>query len=158
MTTYATRTDLNRFFSSVNITEWADRDRDGTLNEEELLAVDATLDAAQAEIDNRLAQAGYDAPFEGESYAQLSVKIKSLLRQWTAVVAGYYLYAWRSVGEKVNPFQELYQKTEQQLKSLMTGTPLAGLSRSSRVRFRTGSDRCRPTDELANVETDGWNW
>ena len=39
MPTYATNTDLNNFFSSANITDWADKDRDGSLSSQEQLAI-----------------------------------------------------------------------------------------------------------------------
>ena len=62
MPTYASYSDLNQFFSSANITDWADKDRDGVLNEEELLEIESGLLASEAMIDGYLQRAGYCGP------------------------------------------------------------------------------------------------
>ncbi len=158
MPTYATRSDLDHFFSSTNVTDWADKDRDGVLSADESLAVDAGLEAAEAMIDTQLRKAGYAAPFELSEYTLLPARLRSLLKQWTVVIAGFHLYAWRGLQDRANPFENLYHKTVDQLKAVAEGAPLAGLGKATQVRFGTGTDAPQPTDDLSNLKDDAWNW
>ncbi|MFA5864477.1 MAG: phage protein Gp36 family protein [Phycisphaerae bacterium] len=135
MPTYATSTDLNNFFSSANITDWADKDRDGSLSSQEQLAIDAGIEASEAIVDNYLQKAGFAAPFDATDYANLPSRLKSLLRQWTVVIAGFHLYAWRGLGDKANPLENLYRQTIEQLKAVADGLPLAGLIKEAKVSF-----------------------
>jgi len=158
MPTYAERTDLENFFSQASITDWADKDRDGELSETEILAIDAALEASEGVVDGYLVRAGYDAPFEGNAYANLPLRVKALLSQWTVVVAGFHIYAWRGLRDRVNALERLYERTMVQLRGLGNSVPLAGLARQSKVQSASGTDRMNPTDELDHLRADGWDW
>jgi phage gp36-like protein len=158
MPTFATRDDLNQFFSSSNITDWADKDRDGQLSVTELAGVDAAIEAAQAIVESYLIRAGYASLSEGALFAELPSATRSLLKQWTVVIAGYHIHAWRGQRDKSNPLETLYQQTIDHLKSLHTGQPIAGLSKDTNVRFRTGSNPHEPTDHLDHLRGDAWDW
>ncbi len=158
MTTYADRTDLENFFSQANITDWADKDRDGSISANEALAIDAAIEAAEGIVDSYLARAGYDVPFEGDTYSALPARLKAVLKQWTVAVAGFHIYAWRGLRDRVNSMERLYKHTIGQLKSLKDTMPLTGMASSARVSSGTGIDTSEPTDALNNLRTDGWNW
>jgi len=158
MPTYANSDDLNSFFSSANITDWADKDRDGSLSDSEQQAVDKAIEAAEAIVDSYLKQAGYAAPFESVSFTELPVRLQSLIKQWTVVIAGFHIYAWRGMRDKTNPFEKIYTQTISQLKNLASGTSLAGLSADVKVSFGTGTDQNEPTDQLAHLQSDAWDW
>jgi len=150
MTTYAKRADLNRFFSQANVTDWADKDRSGDeLSEDELMAIDAVIDAAEAKVDSALTQAGYDAPFEGAGYASLAPKTKAILKQWTVILAGYLLYSWRGLQNSVNPFETINKTTLDELAAVAKGAPVVGLS--PRTRVASGKHRHHMNEEA-------WNW
>jgi hypothetical protein len=155
MPTYASYTDLNHFFSSANITDWADKDRDGVLNTEELLEIESGLLASEAIIDGFLHRGGYAAPFADEAFAALPARLKSLLRHWTLTITGFHLYAWRGLRDKSNPLEALYRQTLLQLKAVAEGQPLAGLPVPVKVTFGTGPD---PGEELVNLKNDAWDW
>jgi hypothetical protein len=157
MPTYASYTDLNQFFSSTNVTDWADKDRDGVLSTEELLEIESGLLASEAIIDGFLHRGGggYAAPFEAEAFAALPARLKSLLRYWTVTITGFHLYAWRGVRDKANPLETLYRQTLLQLKAVAEGQPLAGLPVPVKVTFGTGPS---PAEELANFKNDAWDW
>lgn len=170
MGVYAEKSDLERFFSGVNISDWADKDRDGQLSEDELLAIDSAIDAAEAMVDNYLARAGYAAPFDAESFNELPLRIRSLIRQWTVIIAGFYIYSWRGLRDKNTLLERLYQTAIEQLRSLATGVPLAGMSKSLKVSFGTGLGICSravsasegasrgSTDSLEDLRKDAWDW
>jgi phage gp36-like protein len=156
MPTYATISDLNTFFSNANTTDWADKDRDGTLSEEETLAVEAGLEASEGIIDGYLQKAGYNAPFDSAAFAALPARLRGLLRQWTLVISGFYLYAWRGFQDRVNPFDALYKHTLSQLQAVAEGLPLAGLVKETQVRFGTGATA--GGEDLTYIKGDAWNW
>ncbi len=151
MPTYANLNDLNDFFSSANITDWADKNRDGTLNAAEQSAIDRSIQAAEAVVDGYLRRAGYAAPFDATAFGALPERLKSLLRQWTVIVAGFHLYAWRGIRDKVNPIEAVYHETLAQLKNIADGVPLAGLQCDMKVRFNTG-------ETFEQLQTDAWDW
>jgi phage gp36-like protein len=157
MPTYANKTDLENFFSTASITDWADKDRDGQLSEREQEAIDAALEASEAIVDAYLIRAGYAAPFT-DTHAALPARLKSLLKQWTVVITGFNLYAWRGLRDKVNPLETLHKQTLTQLKNIADGLPLADISRDSKVRFDTGADPIDPTDHLDHLRSDAWDW
>jgi phage gp36-like protein len=158
MPIFATRDDLNKFFSSANITDWADKDRDGSLSDAELASIDAALEAAEAVVDSYLVRAGFASIAESTTFAELPSRTQVLLKQWTIVIAGYHIHAWRGLRDKINPLQTLYDQTISHLKSLQTGQTITGLSKDANVRFGTGSDPRQPTDELNNLRSDAWDW
>jgi len=158
MPTYAERTDLDNFFSQANISDWADKDRDGELSETELLAIDAALNASEAAVDSYLARAGYNAPFEAGDYAELPSRVKALFRQWTVTVAAFHIYAWRGIRDRANAMERLYNQTTKQLRSLNATVALAGLAKQSKVSAATGRDVSNPTDDLDHLRSDGWDW
>lgn len=158
MPTYADRSDLDNFFSQANVTDWADKDRDGSLSATELLAIDAGLDAAEGVVDGYLVRAGYDAPFEGADYSDLPATVKALFRQWTVAIGGYHIYAWRGLRDRVNALERLYEQTVKQLRGLGDSLPLADVPRLSRVSSGTGRNTSQPTDDLSDLRADGWDW
>jgi phage gp36-like protein len=158
MPTYANKNDLEHFFSTASITDWADKDRDGVLSESEQLAVDTAIEASEAVVDSYLVRGGYNAPFDVDTFANLSSKLKSLIRQWTVVITGFHLYAWRGMRDKVNPFESLYRQVMNELRSLAGGASIAGIVRDSRVKYGTGSDPQNPTDNLDHLRSDAWDW
>jgi len=158
MPTYANRTDLENFFSQGNITDWADKDRDGSLSAGELQAIDAALEAAEGVVDGYLARAGYAAPFDSAGFADLPVRLQSLLKQWTVAIAGFHIYAWRGLRDRVNAMEKLYNQVLNQLQRVADGLPLAGLAREARVTAGSGTDQSAPTDDLDDVRADGWDW
>ncbi len=135
MPTYASSEDLNSFFSSANITDWADKDRDGSLSNEEQQAVDKAIEAAEAIVDSYLKQAGYASPFDSTSFAELPARLQSLIKQWTVVIAGFHIYAWRGMRDKVNPFEKIYTQVIGQLKNIANGASLARISHKKRLFF-----------------------
>ena len=157
MPTYASLSDLNQFFSAANVTDWADRDRDGSVNLDEQLTVEAGIEASEAMIDAYLRKGGYAAPFDPAAHAALPPRLRALLKQWTVIITGYYLHAWRGLRDKVNPFDALYRDALSQLTAVARGRPLADLARQSNVTFGTGQST-KPTDNLAALKADGWNW
>jgi phage gp36-like protein len=158
MPTYATQTDLEHFFSAASITDWADKDRDGSLSEAERSAIDAALEAGEAVVDSYLSRGGYNAPFDADAFTSLPGRLKSLMRQWTVVITGFHLYAWRGLRDKANPFETLYRQVMSELKAVAEGSPLAGIARVTRVRFGTGADPSSPTDRLDFLRSDAWDW
>ena len=159
MPTYADRTDLENFFSQANIADWGDKDRDGQLGSDELLAIDAALEASEAVVDSYLVRAGYAAPFEDASYAALPARVKAMLKQWTVAVAGFHIYAWRGLRDRTNALERLYDETIKQLKALgERAAILAGLDQQTRVSSGSGRSRTSPTDQLDDVRSDGWDW
>jgi len=158
MSTFADQNDLNQFFSTANITDWADKDRDGQLSAVELASIDAALDAAGAVVDSYLIRAGFASLMDSPMLTELPSNTRSLLKQWTVVIAGYHLHAWRGLRDKTNPLETLYRETIEHLKSLQTGLPVAGLSRNVNIHFGTGSDPHDPTDQLDHLRNDAWDW
>jgi phage gp36-like protein len=158
MPTYANKNDLDHFFSAASITDWADKDRDGSLSDSERLAVDAAIEAGEAIVDSYLVRGGYDAPFGVDTLTNLSSKLKSMIRQWTVVITGYHLYVWRGLRDKTNPFETLYEQTMSELRSVANGASIAGITHDSRVKFGTGSDPQKPTDNLDQLRSDAWDW
>ncbi len=158
MPIYANTDDLNSFFSSANITDWADKDRDGVLSSTEQEAIDKAIEAAEAIVDSYLKQAGYAAPFDSSSFSELPERLQSLIKQWTIIIAGFHISAWRGMRDKVNPFEKVYTQTISQLKELASGTMLAGLSADVKVNFGTGINQTEPTDQLSHLQSDAWDW
>jgi len=156
MPTYADRQALEQFFSSASITDWADKDRDGQLNSEEEQAVDRALEAAEATVDSYLSRGGYAAPFDATAFDELPLRLQSLIRQWTVVIAGMNLFSWRGLRDKANPFTQLHDRILRQLENVASGLPLAGLVRQNAVSFGFGGDS--DTDPMANIQRDGWDW
>ncbi len=158
MPVYANVDDLNAFFSSANISDWADKDRDGSLDADELEAIDKAIEAAEAVVDGYLKQAGYAAPFDASSFSELPERLRSLIRQWTVIIAGFHLSAWRGMRDKADRFEKIYARTIEQLKELAKGGMLAGLEADVKVSFGTGTDQCDPTDQLSHLQSDAWDW
>ncbi len=158
MSVYANHDDLNNFFSTANITDWADKDRDGSLNSNEQGAIDAAILAAEGIIDGYLVRAGYAAPFDSSSFANLPQRLQSLIQQWTVIIAGYHIYSWHGLRDKVNPLEKLYQQSIKHLKELAAGLSLAGLSANLKVSFGTGINQNTPTDQLGHLKNDAWDW
>ncbi len=158
MTTYANREDLEKCFSQANITDWADKDRDGTLSEDEKLAIDAAIESAEGIIDSHLAKAGYAAPFDSTAFANLPTRLKSLIKHWTVIIAGFHLYTWRGLRDKVNPIEKLYNEVMSQLKAVADGLPLSDMEADIKVNFGTGRDSSAPTDDLTYLQSDAWDW
>lgn len=158
MPTYADRTDLENFFSQANIADWADKDRDGQLGSDELLAIDAALDAAEALVDGYLAQAGYAAPADQGGFGNLPARTQALLKQWTVAVGGFHIYAWRGLRDKTNALDRLYSQTLKQLGAIGETISIAGLARDVKVSSGTGRDQTDPTDQLDKLRSDGWDW
>jgi phage gp36-like protein len=158
MPTYADQTDLDNFFSQANITDWADKDRDGQLDSDELLAIDAALEAAEGIVDGYLARAGYAAPFDGDRFSVLSTRVKALLKQWTVAIAGFHIYAWRGLRDRTNALERLYGQMLKQLRSLGQGLSLADMPRNAQVSSGSGRSNTEPTDRLDSLRSDGWDW
>ncbi len=158
MPVYANVDDLNNFFSSANITDWADKDRDGSLSIAEQEAIDKAIEAAEAIVDSHLKQAGYAAPFDASEFSELPERLQSLIKQWTTIIAGFHISSWRGMRDKVNPFERIYTQTIKQLKELACGTMLAGLSADIKVSFGTGRNQDEPTDQLSHLQSDAWDW
>ena len=151
MPTYASYSDLNQFFSTANITDWADKDRDGVLSTGELLEIESGLLASEAIIDGFLYRGGYAAPFADEAFAALPARLKALLRHWTVTITGFHLYAWRGMRDKANPLEALYRQTLLQLQAVADGRPLARLPVLVKVRFGSGP-------KPALMQHEAWDW
>jgi phage gp36-like protein len=158
MPIYASYNDLVQFFSSANITDWADKDRTGSLSTEELAHIDSGIEASEGMIDSYLQKGGYAAPYDTLRFNQLPTQVKSLIRQWTVIITGFYLYAWRGIRDKVNPLEALYTQTLKQLSEIAKGAPLSGMEKEVQVRFGTGTSDDSPTDSLQHMNADAWDW
>lgn len=135
MPTYASKDDLEQFFGSNTITDWADKDRSGSLSSGELSAIDNAINAAEATVDSYLARAGYAAPFDSDAFALLSDRNRGLIRNATCALAGYTLYAARGIRDTHNPIQAIRDTVIADLQALADGAPLAGMPRVERTDF-----------------------
>ncbi len=159
MPTYADQQALQQFFSQASVTDWADKDRDGQLSSSEQQTIDQALEAAEGIVDSYLSRGGYAAPFDADSFGQLPQRLQSLIRQWTMIIAGFNLHAWRGLRDHANPFDKLYQQTHGQMTEVSSGLPLAGLERCIAVNFGfAGEDLSDDQHPLKNVKRDGWDW
>ena len=100
---YASQNDIENIYGPYNIVRWSDIDNANDPPIADLTRIQAALDYSCAEINNFFRDGPYELPLSPSSDAQT-------LRNWSAVLAGAWLYASRGQqdsGGQSNQYQSM---------------------------------------------------
>lgn len=153
MSTYTTRTYLERMFGIANITDWADLENDGD-TAKITAVVDDAIERASEWIDTRLREGPYTVPFSDDPGQP------AFIREIATRLAGCNLYENRGVqdvaGESQSgaPTHRLSwhrQKAEHDLTALLQGRMTLGIARSKNIPEVVKDESASSRDELRSV-------